>query len=284
MDGRSVLVTGGTGGIGLATATELARIGARVGIVGRSADRGAAAAETIRRAAPGGQVDVLAFNLSAQAEVRGVAADVRGRYSHLDVLVNNAGGYWAHRHVTVDGLERTFAVNHLAPFLLTHLLRDLLIGSAPARVVTVSSSAQAMGRIDFDDLQGGRSYQGQRAYNQSKLANVLFTYELARRLAGTGVTANAVHPGVADTSFGRADSGWWMRAMLPLVRPVMRSPEKAAATSVHLACAPELATVTGTYFANSRPKRSSPRSYDTEVARRLWRVSCELVGIDDEAL
>ena len=284
MDGRSVLVTGGTGGIGLATATELARLGARVGIVGRSADRGAAAAETFRRAAPGGQVDVLAFNLSAQAEVRGVAADVRGRYSHLDVLVNNAGGYWAHRHVTVDGLERTFAVNHLAPFLLTHLLRDLLIGSAPARVVTVSSSAQAMGRIDFDDLQGGRSYQGQRAYNQSKLANVLFTYELARRLAGTGVTANAVHPGVADTSFGRADSGWWMRAMLPLVRPVMRSPEKAAATSVHLACAPELATVTGTYFANSRPKRSSPRSYDTEVARRLWRVSCELVGIDDEAL
>ena len=159
-------------------------------------------------------------------------------YARLDVLVNNVGGYWATRHETVDGLERTFAVNHLAPFLLTNLLLDRLRASAPARVVTVSSGAQAMGRIDLDDLQGARGYNGQRAYNQSKLANVLFTYELARRLEGSGVTANALHPGVVRTAFGQEDSGRWMRLMLPVVRPFMKTPERGADTSVLLASSP----------------------------------------------
>jgi retinol dehydrogenase 14 len=277
MDGKHVLVTGGTGGIGLATATGLAALGARVGIVGRSAARGAGAADTVRREVPSARVDVFEADLSSQAEVRRLAAAVRARYPRLDVLVNNVGGYWAHRHVTADGLEHTFALNHLASFLLTQELLGLLVASAPARVVTVSSGAQSMGRIDFDDLQGERAYNGQRAYSQSKLANVVFTYELARRLDGTGVTATVLHPGVTRTAFGGEDSVAWMRWVLPVVRPFMKTPEQGASTAVYLAASPEVDGVTGVYFANRRPKRSSKVSYDLDLARRLWEVSAELV-------
>lgn len=280
LGGATVLVTGGTGGIGLATATGLARLGARVGIVGRSGRRGATAADAVRLQVPSAEVDVFVADLSEQAEVRRLAAEVHAAYPRLDVLVNNVGGYWAHRHVTADGLEHTFALNHLAPFLLTHELHDLLVSSAPARVVTVSSGAQAMGRIDLDDLQGERSYNGQRAYNQSKLANVLFTYELARRLEGTGVTATVLHPGVVRTGFGREDAGRFMRLMFPLVTPFMKTPEQGAATPIHLASSPEVAGVTGAYFANLRPKRSSRASHDRDLARRLWEASASLVGVD----
>lgn len=277
MTGRTVLVTGGTGGIGLATAAGLARLGARVGIVGRDVDRAEAAAARLRR--DGAQVDVFVADLSAQHEVRRLADGVLAAYPRLDVLVNNVGGYWATRHTTVDGLEHTFAVNHLAPFLLTNLLLDRLRTSAPARVVTVSSGAQAMGRIDFEDLQGERDYSGQRAYSQSKLANVMFTYELARRLRGTGVTATALHPGVVRTDFGREDSTGWMRLMLPVIRPFMKSPERGATTSILLASSPEVDGVTGRYFANQKERRSSPASYDAAAAARLWDVSAALVGL-----
>jgi retinol dehydrogenase 14 len=195
------------------------------------------------------------------------------------VLVNNVGGYWNTRHVTADGLEHTFALNHLAPFLLTNLLLDRLKQSAPARVVTVSSNVHATGRIDFDDLQGERSYSGARAYSQSKLANVLFTYELARRLQATSVTANALHPGVVRTSFGAEDPGRVQRLFLPFVRPFMKAPAQGAATSIHLASAPDLEQVTGRYFANGKPRRSSERSYDEAAAARLWQVSATLVGL-----
>ena len=194
----------------------------------------------------------------------------------LDVLINNVGGYWNTRHTTVDGLEHTFAVNHKAPILLTNLLLERLTTTAPARVVTVASNAQALGRIDFDDLQGERAYSGARAYNQSKLANVLFTYELARRLAGTGVTANALHPGVVSTGFGASDPGRVQRLLVPLVRPFMQRPDQGSATSVLLASDPSLAATTGRYFANGKPKGSSRRSYDQELAGRLWQVSGEL--------
>ena len=278
MAGRTVLVTGGTAGIGKATALGLATMGAHVAIVGRDRGRTEGAADEIR-AAGGSQVDALVADLSSQLEVRRLADQVRERLARIDVLVNNAGGYWDTRHVTVDGLERTFAVNHLAPFLLTNLLLDRLKQSAPARVVTVSSHAHAEGRIDFDDLQGERSYSGARAYNQSKLANVLFTYELARRLHATPLTANALHPGVVNTSFGADDPSRVQRLFVPFMRPFMKTSAQGAATSIHLASAPDLEQVTGRYFVNSQPKRSSKPSYDEATAARLWQVSSDLVGL-----
>jgi retinol dehydrogenase-14 len=252
-------------------------MGAHLAIIGRDRGRTERAAREIR-AAGGGPVDLFVADLSSQSELRRLADEVLQSLSRIDVLVNNVGGYWNTRHVTADGLERTFAVNHLVPFLLTNLLLERLKQSAPARVVTVSFNAQAMGRIDFDDLQGERSYSGARAYNQSKLANVLLTYELARRLQVTCVTANALHPGVVDTSFGAEDPGRVQRLFVPFMRPFMKAPARGAATSIHLAFAPDLEQVTGRYFANSKPKRSSKRSYDEAAAARLWRVSADLVG------
>ena len=277
MAGRTVLVTGGTGGIGLATAAGLAGLGARVGLVGRDAARADAAAERLRDS--GAEVDVFLADLSPQRDVRSLADRVLAAYPRLDVLVNNVGGYWATRHETADGLERTFAVNHLAPFLLTNLLLDRLRASAPARVVTVSSGAQAMGRIDIDDLQGRQGYNGQRAYNQSKLANVMFTYELARRLEGTGVTANALHPGVVRTAFGQEDSGTVDAAHAPR-RPALH--EEPGAGRGHLGPARLVARAGARLrpLLRGRPGQGSSRaSYDTDVAARLWRVSAELVGL-----
>jgi retinol dehydrogenase-14 len=278
MAGRTVLVTGGSGGIGRATALGLAAMGAHLAITGRDRGRTEAAAREIR-AAGGGPVDVFVADLSSQSQVRRLAGEVLQSLPRIDVLVNNVGGYWNTRHVTADGLERTFALNHLAPFLLTNLLLDRLQHSAPARVVTVSSNVQAIGRIDFEDLQGERSYSGARAYNQSKLANVLFTYELARRLQGTCVTASALHPGVVRTSFGAEDPGRVQRLFTPFMRHFMKAPAQGAATSIHLASAPDLEQVTGRYFAGSKPKRSAKRSYDQAAAARLWQVSADLVGL-----
>lgn len=273
----TVLITGATSGIGKATALGLAGMGACVAITGRDRERTEGAAREIR-AVGGGDVDVFVADLSSQAEVRSLADEVLQRLPRLDVLINNVGGYWDNRHVTADGLERTFALNHLAPFLLTNLLLDRLKQSAPARVVTVSSNAQRIGRIDFDDLQGENAYSGSRAYDQSKLANLLFSYELARRLQGAGVTANALHPGVVSTSFGAEDPGWIQRLFVPFFRPLMKTPAQGAATSIHLASSPELKDVTGLYFANSKAKKSSERSYDLSAATRLWKVSDELVS------
>jgi retinol dehydrogenase-14 len=278
MAGRTVLVTGGTAGIGRATALGLATMGAHLAITGRDRGRTEDAAGELR-VAGGGKVDVFVADLASRSEVRRLADEVLQRLSRIDVLVNNVGGYWNTRHLTADGLERTFALNHLAPFLLTNLLCGRLTQSAPARVVTVASHAHAQGRIDFDDLQSERSYSGARAYNQSKLANVLFTYELARRLPATSVTANALHPGVVRTSFGAEDPGGVQRRLVPFVRPFMKAPAQGAATSIHLASAPDLEQVTGRYFVNRKPARSSKRSYDQAVAARLWQVSTELVGL-----
>jgi retinol dehydrogenase-14 len=278
MAGRTVLVTGGTGGIGRATAMGLATLGAHLAITGRDRARTEGAARQIR-AAGGGQVDVFVADLSCQRDVRRLAGEVLQTYPRLDVLVNNVGGYWNTRHVTPDGFEHTFALNHLAPFLLTNLLLDRLKHSAPARVVTVSSNAHTTGEIDFDDLQGEHSYSGSRAYSQSKLANVLFIYELVRRLQSSAVTANALHPGVVNTSFGAEDPGSLQRLIIPFARSFLKAPEQGAATSIHLASSPDLEQVTGRYFANSKLKRSSKRSYDEATAARLWQVSTDLVGL-----
>jgi retinol dehydrogenase-14 len=279
MAGKTVLVTGGTGGIGRATALGLAMLGAHLAITGRDSARAEAAAGEIR-AAGGAVVDVFVADMSSQSEVRRLAAEVLDRLPRLDVLVNNVGGYWNTRHVTADGLERTFAVNHLAPFLLTNLLLDRLRHSAPARVVTVSSNAQALGQLRFADLQGESSYSGARAYNQSKLINVMFTYELARRLRGSGVTATVLHPGVVRTAFGADDPATIQRLLVPFAKWFMKSPQQGAVTSISLASAHDLEDVSGQYFANNKPKRSSKRSYDTAAAQHLWQVSAHLVGLD----
>lgn len=296
MAGKTVLVTGGTGGIGRATALGLAALGARVGITGRDARRTASAAAAIASeaaaasagaaghtasAATGGTASVDSFpaDMSSQAEVRRLATAVLEAYPRLDVLVNNVGGFWATRHATADGLEHTYAVNVLAPFLLTDLLLDRLKASAPARIVTVSSGAQRMGRIAFDDLQGERDYSGQTAYNQSKLADILFTFELARRLKGTGVTANTLHPGLVRTSFAAEDSSTAWKVMIPLLKPFMKSPARGAETSIYLASSPEVEGVSGVYFSGRKPAAVNPIANDPSAAARLWKANSDLVGL-----
>jgi retinol dehydrogenase-14 len=280
MTGKTVLITGGTGGIGKAAAIGLASMGARVGITGRDRVRAEEAAAAIARESGAPVVDVFVGDMSSQAEVRRLADEILAAYPRLDVLLNNVGGFWAHRHVTADGLEHTFALNHLAPFLLTSLLLDRLIASAPARIVTVSSGAQSMGTIDFDDLMGEQAYSGSRAYNQSKLANVMFTYELAKRLEGTGVTATALHPGVTSTAFSAEDPA--MGLLVKVMRPFMRSPAKGADTAVYLASSADAEGISGKYFADRKVKKSRDSSYDTAITARLWHVSADLVGLSDE--
>ena len=279
MAGKVVLVTGGTGGIGKATAIGLAALGARVGITGRDIARAEQAAADIRTASGNPAVDSFAADMSSQAEVRRLASAVMNSYPRLDVLVNNVGGFWAHRHETADGLEHTFALNHLASFLLTNLLLDRLKASAPARVVTVSSHVQAEGRIEFDDLQSAGNYSGQSAYSQSKLANVLFTNELARRLEGTRVTATSLHPGFVRTHFGDEDQAGFFAVISGIVRPFLRTPAQGAQTSIYLASSPDVEGVTGQFFANSKPKTANKVAYDTAIAARLWQVSADLVGM-----
>jgi NAD(P)-dependent dehydrogenase (short-subunit alcohol dehydrogenase family) len=278
MTGKTVLITGGTGGIGRAAAFALASMGARIGITGRDRVRADAAAAAITLATGNPAVDVFVADLSSQAEVRRLAGEVLAAYPRLDVLLNNVGGFWAHRHVTADGLERTFALNHLAPFLLTDLLLERLIASSPARVVTVSSGAQSMGRIDFEDLMGQRKYSGQDAYNQSKLANVMFTYELARRLEGTGVTATALHPGITSTAFGSEDVARGWGPLIAVMRAFMRSPARGAETPVFLASSDDVEGQTGLYYADRKARRSHAASYDPEITARLWQVSAAMIA------
>ena len=270
MQGKVCAVTGASSGIGRATALGLAARGAKVVLICRSESRSAAVLEEIRRTGTG-RATLLVADLASQRQVRAVAAAYRERFDRLDVLVNNAGIAGARsRQVTEDGLERTIAVNHLAPFLLTSLLLDRLRASAPARVVTVSSAAHRFYPIDLDDLQGERRYSSFGAYCRSKRANVLFTHELARRLEGRGVTANCLHPGVVATGMFR-DMPRWLRVVLG--RPFLRTPEQGADPVLHLATAPDLADVTGCYFVRRRPARPSRASRDADAARRLWAAS-----------
>jgi NAD(P)-dependent dehydrogenase (short-subunit alcohol dehydrogenase family) len=284
MADRVALVTGATRGLGRVVALELARQGATVLLVGRDRDRTLAAAEACRAQRGGGAVDPLVADLSSLAEVRRLGEEVRRRYPRLHVLINNAGAIFARRQVTVDGFERTFALNHLAPFLLTDVLLETLKASAPSRIVNVSSRSHRRGAIDFRDLQGARRYGlgGRRAYSQSKLANVLFTYELARRLDGTGVAVNAVHPGVVATDFGRNNGGLTglvTRLAKRLFRRFVLTPEEGADTILYLASSPEVEGVSGKYWVRRRPVPSSAASYDESTQRRLWDVSARLTGV-----
>ncbi len=277
MGGKVALVTGGTSGIGKATAMALSAMGADVVVVGRDRERGERAAAEIR-AQTGGRVDLALADLSSQAEVRALAEEFKRRYDRLDVLVNNAGLVQSTRTETVDGLESTFAINHLAPFLLTNLLLDMLKGSAPSRVVTVSSEAERWGNIDFDDLQSKKKYRGFPVYGMTKLANIMFTYELAERLKGTGVTATCMHPGAVNTRFGTNNRGP-MTILFRAFKPFMRTPEQGADTVIWLAASPDVEGASGRYYSDRKPLEPKKIANDPAARRRLWEESERLTGL-----
>lgn len=279
MTGKTCLVTGASSGIGRETAAALAAMGATIVMTARDRARGDAAVAEVKARSQNERVELLIVDFGSQQSIRRMAAEFLSRHDRLHVLVNNAGAYNTRRSVTADGYETTFAVNHLGYFLLTNLLLDVLKASAPSRIVNVSSVVHGGAVIDFDDLNGERRYGGMRAYAQSKLANVLFTYELTRRLDGAGVTANCLHPGVVMSGFGKNNAGPVRAAFVlfhALCRPFLLTPARGAETSVYLASSPEVEGVTGSYFVRKRAVPSGAASHDEEAARRLWEASEEM--------
>jgi NAD(P)-dependent dehydrogenase (short-subunit alcohol dehydrogenase family) len=280
MQGKICLVTGATSGIGKATALSLAQMGATVVMVGRDRAKGEAVLSEIKTKSGNDAVGLLLADLSSQASIRQLAENFRQQYTQLHVLINNAGVVMLTRRETVDGLEMTLAVDHLAPFLLTNLLLDVLRASAPARIVNVSSGSHEAASIDMDDLQSKKRYKFMGAYGQAKLALVMFTYELARRLQGTGVTANCLHPGFVATNIGQSGVGPAGRVVVKVIFSGLGiSPEEGAKTSIYLATSPEVEGVTGKYFVKSIPKRSAAISYDESLQRQLWEESARLVKL-----
>jgi NAD(P)-dependent dehydrogenase (short-subunit alcohol dehydrogenase family) len=279
MQGKICLITGTNSGIGKATALGLAHMGATVVMVCRDRAKGEEAQREIQTKSGNDAVDLLLADLSSQQSIRQLAETFRQRYTHLHVLINNAGAGFSQRKESVDGVEMTFAVNHLAPFLLTNLLLDVLKHSAPARIINVASENHRFVRLDMQDLQLQRRYGFLRAYGRSKLALLLFTYDLARRLHGTGITANALEPGPTATTFGQKDAGPVARLLLRFMSSRFGSPEKGANTSLYLASSPEVETITGKYFVKSVPKRSSALSYDESLQRQVWEESAKLVNL-----
>jgi NAD(P)-dependent dehydrogenase (short-subunit alcohol dehydrogenase family) len=280
MAGKTCMVTGATSGIGKWTALGLAKLGSAVVIVSRNEKKCKATAAWIRGKTGNASVDFLVADLSDQIQVRAAAAEFKRRYGRLDVLVNNAGARFMKSLKSGQGLEMTLALNHLGPFLLTNLLLDVLRASAPARVINVSSGSQTSG-IDFENLKEWRSYDGRKAYSQSKLANVLFTLELSRRLEGSGVTANAVDPGGVATNFNR-NNGWlyWLRHVLAHVKAGnLIGPATAAKTNIYLAASSDVAEVSGSYFYEKKVIPASEAAMDRGAAERLWQVSAVLTGL-----
>jgi len=285
MHGKVALVTGGTSGIGKATATALAALGATVIVVGRGKIQGEAALADIQRATDNPSVELMLADLASQSAVRQLVYTFKAHHPHLHIFVNNAGGMTSQRTMTDEGFESTFAINYLAPFLLTNLLLPTLYASTPARIVNVASNIHKIGRINFDDLQGATHFQGFRgAYVQSKLAILLFTYELARRLNGTGVTVNAVDPGSVKTNVYRDVSGL-IALMGKVGAPFYTAPERGAQGSLYAATSPAISEVTGKYFnAATKMISSSKASYDVALAQRLWNVSSELTHLSPDPI
>lgn len=278
MHNKTIIVTGANAGIGRVTALELAKLGARVVMVCRDKERGAAAQQAIITQSGNNRVDLLLADLSSQQSIRQLAATIQQKYTRLDVLVNNAGAMFASRQLTVDGLEMTFALNHMNYFLLTNLLLDMIISSAPSRIVNVSSEAHRGTKLDFADLQHEKSFLGFGVYGQSKLANIYFTYELAQRLEGTGVTTNALHPGFVATNFAK-NNGLVYRLGMFLMRPLAMNDQKGAETQIYLASSSEVEGITGKYFNKKRAVPSSEVSYDVAAAQHLWSISESLSQI-----
>jgi retinol dehydrogenase 12 len=278
MQGRVCVITGASSGIGKAAARELARLGATVALVCRDSGRAEAARAEIRTATGNDAVEVLLADLSSQVEIRRLARELLGRYPQIHVLINNAGVLNRRRTTTVDGVETVFAVNHLAYFLLTHLLLERLTLSGAARLINVASDAHHWGHLNFADLQNARTYRAMRVYGQSKLCNILFTRELARRIVGTGVTANCLHPGGVATGLGW-NNGWWAVLIAKALQPFFRTPEQGADTVIYLATSPAVAALSGKYFYDRRELQPSPAARDDEAAQRLWQISAELTGV-----
>jgi NAD(P)-dependent dehydrogenase (short-subunit alcohol dehydrogenase family) len=283
MAGKVCLVTGANAGIGKATSQGLAHMGATVVMVCRSQERGEGALAEIKQTSGNKHVYLLVADLASQAAIGNLAREFKRNYSALHVLINNAGIIPRKRQLTVDGLETQFAVNHLAPFLLTNLLLGVLKASAPARIVTVASDMHRGATIDFDDLQSAESYRPLQVYSRTKLANILFTYELARRLEGTEVTANCLHPGVVSTKL-LADGMGIPRPLKSTTKLIGSGPTKGAKTSIYLATSPEVEGVSGKYFVRQKPVESSKTSYDENLAGRLWKRSAELTGLSELAV
>lgn len=278
MGGKTVLITGGTSGIGKAMAVAMTAMGANVVVVGRNPARGKAAVEEIKARSHSESVELMLADLSVQSEVRRLAEEFLERYDRLDVLANNAGLVQSKRTETPDGIETTLAINHLAPFLLTNLLIERLEQSAPSRVITVSSEAQRWGNVDFEDMQSRRKYRGFPVYGMTKLANIMFTYELAERLSGTGVTANCLHPGSVGTNFGQNNRGP-MALFFRTFKPFMRSPEQGADTLIWLASSPEVEGISGMYFSDRKVIEAKKVTCDPAARRRLWEISEDLTGL-----
>ncbi len=279
MSGKVCLVTGGTSGIGYVTARELAKVEANVVITARSEEKGKRSVEKLRAESGKSNINALIADFSFQSQVRKLVEEFKRQYDRLDVLINNAGAIYFRRTLTQDGIEMTFAANQLAPFLLTNLLLERLVSSAPARVVNVASNAHEGHVINFDDLEGERNYSFMNAYGQSKLANVMFTYELDRRLAGSEVTVNAVHPGYVGTNMG-GNNGWLVRLFLPINRLWAIDVDQGAETVIYLASSPEVDGVSGKYYYQNKAVPSSPYSHDENAAKRLWEVSVEMTGLN----
>ena len=278
MTGKLCMVTGATNGIGKVTALELAKMGASVIVVGRSAEKTETVVKAIQQVSGNPNVEALIADLSAQAQVRELAAAFKQKHGHLDVLVNNAGAIFLRREESADGIEMTWALNHLNYFLLTNLLLDALQRALSARIVNVSSDAHEGGKMRFDDLEFKRGYSVMGAYSQSKLANVMFTYGLARRMNGTQVTANAMHPGLVGTGFA-GNNGTLFKLGMALARPFILSPEQGARTAIYLASSPEVEGVTGKYFVKCKPRQSAAASYNEAAQRRLWEISEQMTGL-----
>ena len=275
---KVVVITGANAGIGFATAMGLAKQGATIVLVCRNRERGQAA---LRAVAEAGAATPLLFvaDLSAQAEIRDLSAGLHEQLPRIDVLINNVGAAFANREFTVDGIEKTFALNHLAPFLLTNLVLDLIHKSQQGRIVTLTAGMPGSPRNFLDNLQGERSYHQFTAYRASKIGNILFTYELARRLGGTRITANCVHPGPVKTEFTKKAGGFLSR-MSKILRFIMKSPEAGARTPIYLATSPEVAGTTGGYFVNGKQKRTAAITYDRAVAARHWEISENLTSLN----
>ncbi|MGH9430065.1 MAG: SDR family oxidoreductase [Terriglobia bacterium] len=279
MQGKVVVITGATSGIGQVAAEKLAGMGARMVLVARDQARGEAALARLHEKSPGVAHSVHYADLSRLAQMKHVAAEIAASEQRVDVLINNAGALFGSRHVTEDGLELTFALNHMAYFIVTEGLRERLLASAPARVVNTSSDAHKGARLDFDDLQSARGYSGFKVYAKSKLCNILYTRELARRLAGSGVTANCLHPGFVDTRFGD-QSGGLLSLGLRLAKTLAITPEKGAETIVYLASSPEVATVSGGYFYKCHPATPTQEAQDDTAAQGLWLETARLAGVE----